>query len=155
LTAGDVGRFDHDYAYQFGRLGYRTVFWERQDGDGDYQGNAVMNYPGAEVPFTRKVEHKHFTPWEQHDRTVVFTENSKDTEAGDTRFYPKGLSGDRALLGYYLKQTQEETRVSFLGRLATYRHLDMHQVVAEAIDFAPRLAEAIRVGSPRPILPKF
>jgi UDP-galactopyranose mutase len=148
-----TGPIDHYYDYRFGRLGYRTVFWERADSHGDFQGNAVMNYPDARLPFTRKVEHKHFAPWEQHEKTVVFTEFSKETEPADIRFYPKGLAGDKTLLARYFEEAKHESKVSFLGRLATYRYLDMHQVVAEALDFAPRLAEAIRLNQPRPPFP--
>jgi hypothetical protein len=32
--------------------------------------------------------------------------------------------------------------------------MDMHQVIGESLDFAPRLADAIRSGTPRPILPE-
>ena len=46
----------------------------------DYQGNAVINYPGLDVKFTRIHEHKHFTPWEQHEKTVAFREFSKETQ---------------------------------------------------------------------------
>ena len=98
-------------------------------------------------------EGKHFAPWESHERTVVFTEFSKETGPADTRFYPKGLAPDRELLARYLDVARWETKVSFLGRLATYRYLDMHQVIGESLDFAPKLAEAIRDGTARPVLP--
>ena len=144
---------DHFYNYRFGRLGYRTVFWDRRDETGDFQGNAVINYPDMDVPFTRILEHKHFAPWEKHEQTVVFTEFSKETEPADVPFYPKRLPPDKALLEQYLALARQETHVSFLGRLATYRYLDMHQVVAEALDFAPVLAGAIRETKTRPVLP--
>jgi len=148
-----TGPLDQYYAHRFGRLGYRTVFWERTDHEGDHQGAAQMNYPEIGVPFTRKIEHKHFAPWEQHDKTVVYTELSRETEPVDVPFYPKGLAADKALLAKYLELARAETRVSFLGRLATYRYLDMHQVIGEALDFAPRLAGAIRDRQPRPVWP--
>ena len=148
-----TGPLDQFYDYRFGQLGYRTVFWERLDAKGDYQGNALINYPDLNVPFTRRIEHKHFTPWESHDRTVVFTEFSKETGPGDLRFYPKGLAADQTTLSRYLEMARQETAVSFLGRLATYRYLDMHQVIGEALDFAPRLARSIREKTARPVLP--
>lgn len=148
-----TGPLDSYYNHRFGRLGYRTVYWDRACHYGDYQGYAVMNFPEAEVSYTRKVEHKHLTPWESHGKTVVFTEYSKETTATDTPFYPKCLAPDKALLAKYLELACSETRVSFLGRLATYRYLDMHQVVGEAIDFAPVLAEAIQCDKRRPIFP--
>jgi UDP-galactopyranose mutase len=148
-----TGPIDCFYDYQFERLGYRTVFWDKTYHTGDFQGNAVINYPDMDVPFTRIVEHKHFAPWEKHDHTAVFTEFSKETQEKDIPFYPKRLAADKTLLEKYLDLAKRETKVSFLGRLATYRYLDMHQVVAEALDFAPLLAGAIREKKTRPIFP--
>jgi UDP-galactopyranose mutase len=148
-----TGPLDQFYGHRFGRLGYRTVFWDNRVARGDFQGTAVMNYPEAEVPYTRIVEHKHFAPWESHEGTFISTEYSKETEPDDVPFYPKRLAPDQAILGQYVKVAQQEPKTSFLGRLATYRYLDMHQVIGEALDFAPQLAEAIRTGRPRPIFP--
>jgi len=149
-----TGPIDCYYEYRFGRLGYRTVYWDKTYHAGDFQGNAVINYPDPDVAFTRIVEHKHFAPWEKHDHTAVFTEFSKETEEKDIPFYPKRLGPDKVLLDKYLDLARQETKVSFLGRLATYRYLDMHQVVGEALDFAPVLANAVHEKKTRPVFPE-
>jgi UDP-galactopyranose mutase len=133
-----TGAIDAFYGFSLGRLAYRTVLFERVDGGEDMQGNAVINYPGMEVAHTRIHEHKHFAPWERHERSVAFVETSKETEAGDVPYYPKRLDPDKALLLDYTEMAREDAGVSFLGRLATYRYLDMHQVIAEALDFSER-----------------
>ncbi len=148
-----TGPLDQYFGYRFGHLGYRTVHWENQTLPGDFQGTAVMNYPGMEKPFTRIVEHKHFAPWEKHERTFVSTEFSKETEPIDVPFYPKRLATDKAILASYIELAQQEQKVSFLGRLGTYRYLDMHQVIGESLDFAPKLIQSLRTGQPRPIFP--
>lgn len=150
-----TGPLDAFYQHRFGRLGYRTVFWDETRQRGDFQGTSVVNYTEADVRFTRIVEPKHFAPWETHGQTYLYTEYSKETTEADVPFYPKHLAADRALWAKYLDLARAEENVSFLGRLATYRYLDMHQVVAEALDFAPSLAEAIRAGTRRPTLPAF
>jgi UDP-galactopyranose mutase len=132
------GPLDMFYHYRHGRLGYRTVFWEKKRYTGDFQGNAVINYPGEEVPFTRIHEHKHFTPWEHHDETIVFTEYSKETEASDIPYYPKRLKHDMEVFLKYKSDANQDNRVFFLGRLATYRYMDMDEVIEEALDFASR-----------------
>jgi UDP-galactopyranose mutase len=149
-----TGPLDQFYGYRFGRLGYRTVFWDHKQERGDYQGCAQINYPDMSQPFTRVIEHKHFTPWENHEETIVSNEFSKETGEGDVPYYPKRLATDKALLAQYLRLAEQETKVSFLGRLATYRYLDMHHIIGEALDFAPRLAKAIRNGQPRPVFPE-
>jgi len=148
-----TGPIDHFYNHCLGRLGYRTVYWERMEVAGDHQGNAVINYPDISDPFTRVVEHKHFAPWENHERSVVCTEYSKETGGSDIPYYPKRLATDKTMLDGYVALAKSETRVSFLGRLATYRYMDMHQVIGEALDFAPILGDAIRNGGTRPVFP--
>jgi UDP-galactopyranose mutase len=131
-----TGPLDAFFGFKHGRLSYRTVFFERGDADGDYQGNAVINYADPEVPYTRVHEHKHFTPWEQHDKTVFFKEYSKETEPEDVPFYPKRLKGDMEKLALYNNELSKLDNYTFLGRLATYRYMDMHHVIAEALDIA-------------------
>lgn len=142
-----TGPIDAFYGFSLGRLAYRTVLFERQDGGEDMQGNAVINYPGMEVAHTRIHEHKHFAPWEKHERSVSFVEFSKETEAADVPYYPKRLAPDKALLLGYAEMAREDHGISFLGRLATYRYLDMHQVIAEALDFSQRFLK-LGAGSP-------
>ena len=50
-----------------------------------------INYCDENIPHTRVHEHKHFTPWEQHDKTVYFQEFSKETTENDIPYYPKRL----------------------------------------------------------------
>ena len=128
-----TGPIDAFFDYKYGRLSYRTVFFERGVADGDYQGNAVINYADPDVPFTRVHEHKHFTPWEQHDKTVYFKEYSKETEQQDIPYYPKRLKDDMEKLALYEEEVKKLKNYTFLGRLATYRYMDMHHVIGEAL----------------------
>jgi UDP-galactopyranose mutase len=128
-----TGPIDAFFNYQFGKLGYRTLNFEKGIAEGDYQGNAVINYTDDSVPYTRISEHKHFTPWENHERTVYFKEFSKETEDGDVPYYPKRLQRDMEILTRCQREVSNLKNVTFLGRLATYRYLDMHHVIADAL----------------------
>ena len=139
-----TGPLDAWFGYSHGRLSYRTVFWERIEAAGDLQGCSQMNYTQLDVPHTRIHEDKHFAPWESHERTVGLVEFSKETGPGDTPFYPKRLASDKELLESYLAMAGELSGVSFLGRLATYRYMDMHQAIAEALLEAERWVAARR-----------
>jgi len=88
------------------------------------------------VPYTRIAEHKHFTPWESHDGTVCFREYSSLTGEGDVPYYPLRLTDDKTLLAQYMQLAEQEEGVTFIGRLGTYRYLDMHVVIGESIDLA-------------------
>jgi UDP-galactopyranose mutase len=135
-----TGPLDAYFNYEFGRLGYRTVTFEKYYADGDYQGLAQMNYCDDEVPYTRIVEHKFFTPWEKHDKTVYVKEFSKETTGSDIPYYPKRLHEDKMILKQYRTKAENIAGVSFLGRLATYRYMDMHHVIGEALQFANEFA---------------
>lgn len=148
-----TGPLDEFFDFSHGRLAYRTVYWEQKMEDGDYQGNAVINYCSEEVDYTRIHEHKHFAPWEEHEKTLVFTEYSKETEEGDVPYYPKRMARDKELLDLYISEAMQIEGVSFVGRLATYRYMDMHHVIGEAIDFSDEWIDAALSGKQAPVFP--
>ena len=133
-----TGALDGFYDYKLGRLGYRTLDFERHVDEGDFQGCAVMNYGEESVPYTRVSEHKHFTPWENHDKTVYFKEFSRLAEEQDIPYYPIRLVDEKNMLEKYVELANQETKVTFVGRLATYRYLDMDVTIREALDVADK-----------------
>ena len=95
-----------------------------------------MNYTDESTPYTRVTEHKYFTPWEKHEKTVVYHEYSRECLANDLPYYPIRLVGEQAVLREYVDMAENEAGVSFIGRLATYRYLDMDVTIAEALQAA-------------------
>jgi UDP-galactopyranose mutase len=148
-----TGPIDGFFNHEFGRLGYRTVTFESAVHEGDYQGTAQINYCNEEIPFTRITEHKYFTPWETHNKTIIFKEYSKETTPDDIPYYPKRLKDDKFLLKKYRRKAESLSNVSFLGRLATYRYMDMHEVIGEAINFANTFSEAVLSENQLPVFP--
>lgn len=146
-----TGPLDAWFNYKYGRLGYRTVTFEKLYADGDFQGTTQVNYCDEAVPYTRITEHKHFTNWEQHDKTIYFKEYSKETEPTDIPYYPKRLQKDKALLMQYRHDAEALQGISFLGRLATYRYMDMHHVIGEALDFSASFLQAMQAGAKPPV----
>ena len=130
------GPIDEWFGHRHGRLGYRTLDFEEHEHDGDFQGCPVMNYCDLEVPHTRITEHKHFAPWESHDATVTYTETSRLAEPGDIPYYPIRLVREKEQLLRYVTDAKAATGVTFLGRLGTYRYLDMDVTIKEALDVA-------------------
>ena len=135
------GPIDAWFGCDEGRLGYRTLDFVREDHEGDFQGNAVINYCDMTVPWTRTSEHKHFAPWEEHAQTVVFKEYSRLCDEGDIPYYPIRLVAEKSLLARYVARARQELNVTFMGRLGTYRYIDMHVTIAEALEVAERYAE--------------
>lgn len=127
------GPIDGYFNFKLGRLGYRTLDFKEIRAQGDHQGCAVMNYGDESVPYTRISEHKHFSPWEQHDKTICFAEYARDCGENDTPYYPIRQVKEQALLKNYVTLASREPNVSFIGRLGTYRYLDMDVTIAEAL----------------------
>ena len=128
------GPIDAFFNHEFGRLAYRTLDFEEFTAGGDHQGNAVINYPNEEVPFTRITEHKHFAPWEEHQETVCYREFSRECEDNDIPYYPIRLVDDKEVLDQYLEAAEREQNVTFIGRLGTYQYLDMDVTIRKALD---------------------
>ena len=127
------GPLDGYFDYKLGQLGYRTLDFERIDAEGDFQGCAVMNQGDEATPYTRIAEHKHFTPWETHEKTVCFKEFSRQCTKDDIPYYPIRLATEKTLLNQYQALADKEKNVSFVGRLGTYRYIDMDVTIAEAL----------------------
>ena len=142
------GALDAWFNFSFGRLGYRTLDFEVIRDKGDYQGNAVINYTEEKVPYTRITEHKHFAPWEQHEKTVCYKEYSRFCEEKDAPYYPIRLVKDKALLERYVEKARQEKRVTFMGRLGTYRYLDMDVTIKEALETADQVNIALKNNQP-------
>lgn len=131
-----AGPLDGWFDYELGRLGYRTLDFEKFTYDGDYQGCAVMNYGEESVPYTRITEHKHFSPWEDHEGSVLYREFSRAATPEDIPYYPIRQVDEKALLADYVKLAEGTKGVTFVGRLGTYRYLDMDVTIREALDTA-------------------
>ena len=138
------GPIDAWFKHVEGRLPYRTLDFEVFRDTGDYQGNAVINYCDDSKSYTRITEHKHFSPWEQHERTVCYMEYSRQCEEADTPYYPIRQAREKAQLEKYVNLAKAETNVTFVGRLGTYRYLDMDVTIHEALLTADKFLEAAR-----------
>lgn len=133
-----TGMIDEFYGYRFGELEYRTLRFETEDlPQENYQGNAVVNYTEAEVPYTRIIEHKHFEFGCQGgnatNHTVVTKEYSATWKHGDEPYYPMNDEKNNALFAKYKALADSENNVLFGGRLGMYKYFDMHHVIAEAL----------------------
>jgi UDP-galactopyranose mutase len=127
------GPIDAYFGFEHGRLGYRTLDFERQLHDGDFQGCAVMNYGDPDVPYTRITEHKHFAPWETHQKTVTYHEYSRLADPNDVPYYPIRLVKEKGQLQQYVHEVGKLSNITFVGRLGTYRYLDMDVTIHEAL----------------------
>ena len=131
-----TGPVDRYFDYAEGELGWRTLDFEQQVLPvGDFQGTSVMNYAGADVPYTRIHEFRHFHPERDYptDKTVIMHEYSRFATREDEPYYPVNTPEDRERLLKYRELTENESQVLFGGRLGTYQYLDMHMAIGSAL----------------------
>lgn len=129
-----TGPVDEYYGFCYGALEYRSLRFETETLDlPDYQGNAVINYTAADVPFTRIIEHKHFAFGKQ-PKTVITREYPADWKFGDEPYYPVTDKKNGDLYAKYEALAKSDKKVIFAGRLATYKYYDMDDTVRAALD---------------------
>ena len=152
-----TGPLDRYFDYADGRLGWRTLDFEREvlAEVGDFQGTPVMNYADEDVPFTRILEFRHFHPERTHyptDKTVIVREFSRFAKEDDEPYYPINTPEDRTKVESYRERARAEARdhnVIFGGRLGTYQYLDMHMAIGSALSvFDNKVAPHLTDGAP-------
>ena len=134
-----TGPLDEYFNYSLGKLEYRSLKFDTKIFDKqNYQGNAVVNYTGHEVDYTRVIEHKHFEFDTTSPKTVVTFEYPSDYEEGMEKYYTVNDDKNNALADQYRDLASKEDNVIFGGRLAEYKYYDMDDVIKAALDCAKK-----------------
>lgn len=128
--------FDHCY----GALPYRSIRFEHQHlpNTESVQSVGTVNYPN-DFEFTRITEFKHLTG-QVHSGTSVVREFP--TDEGDP-YYPVPRPDNEALFKRYEALAEQETDVTFVGRLAQYRYYNMDQCVGAALKCAQGIVQRL------------
>lgn len=133
-----TGPIDEYYDYCFGELEYRSLKFDTQLLDEEnFQGNAVVNYTDANVPYTRIIEHKHFEFGTQN-KTVITYEYPEDWQPGIEPYYPVNDKRNNELFKKYDELAATESNVIFGGRLGQYKYYDMDKVTEAALNLVKK-----------------
>lgn len=135
-----TGKIDEFYDYCYGKLEYRSVYFETKIlEEPNHQGNAVVNYTSADVPFTRIIEHKHFESFGEtiydNPQTVVSYEYPSEWNDNIEPFYPINNDKNQKLYMKYQALAASDQKVIFGGRLAEYRYYDMAPIIAKVLEY--------------------
>jgi UDP-galactopyranose mutase len=133
-----TGKLDEYYDYKLGKLEYRTVRFEEEILDmPNYQGNAVMNFTDAEVPYTRIIEHKHFEMFGDEvykcPKTVISREYSSEWKDGMEPFYSVNDERNMSLYQQYKSLADQEPNLILGGHLAEYKYYDMAPIMEKVM----------------------
>jgi UDP-galactopyranose mutase len=152
------GAIDEFYDYREGVLPYRSLRFEPEHftagqllereaiagKKGFWQPALQVNYPN-EFDFTRIVEVKHATGQDCEGTTIV-REYPLDYQRGGEAYYPVPTGAAKRQYDAYAAIAARDPDTYFAGRLATYRYLNMDQIVAAALEQSDRIANDWRAG---------
>jgi UDP-galactopyranose mutase len=155
-----TGPIDEYYDHCYGSLPYRSLRFERETHTGEelraraaisgkeglWQPALQVNYPELDVPYTRTVEIKHATG-QDIEATTVIREFPEDWTPEKEPFYPVPTDVTAQLYTRYRQLADQETNVSFIGRLGTYRYYNMDQVTGMALTEAEKLIQRYQAVS--------
>lgn len=132
-----TGPIDKFFSYQEGELGWRTLDFQVETLQcADFQGCAVQNYADLDVPYTRIHEFKYLNPERkiEGNETVISREFSRFADKNDEPYYPINTVSDREKLLSYRELARKERNYFFGGRLGSYKYLDMHMAIGQALE---------------------
>ncbi len=137
-----TGMLDEYFNYKLGRLEYRSLRFETKTYEiENYQGNAVVNYTGNEVKYTRVIEHRHFDNTVNCNKTVVTFEYPANWNEGMEAYYVINDEKNNELAKKYRNLAKKEKKVVFGGRLAEYKYYDMDDVIEAAMNMYNKLKQ--------------
>ena len=133
-----TGKLDEYYGYRFGKLEYRTVRFEEEVLDmPNFQGNAVMNFTDADVPYTRIIEHKHFEMFGDDvykcPKTVISREYSSEWKDGMEPYYSVNDEKNMSLYQQYRALADQDTNLILGGHLAEYKYYDIAPIIEKVM----------------------
>ena len=132
-----TGPIDAFYDFRYGKLPYRSLEFVHETHNLEtFQPTGTVNYPNDQ-PYTRISEFKYITGQKHHQTSVVY---ELPRAEGDP-YYPIPRAENQELFKKYQALSELETRVYFVGRLATYRYYNMDQVVGQALATFRRIQE--------------
>lgn len=135
------GILDALFGYQLGELPYRSLDFDVQSKEGDYQPVGTVNYPTPETvhPYTRISEYKKLMYDAPKEKTTIAIEYpyvyNRKAEKGNIPYYPVFTDESQEKYKGYLELAEKIPNLYPLGRLAEYRYYNMDAIVEHALEF--------------------
>lgn len=131
-----TGAVDELMNYKLGELGYRSLSFDTKVlNKENFQGIAVINETGADVPYTRTIEHKHFYYNNKSKHTVVTREYPLKWQRGLEPYYAINNEINNNLYKKYSEEIKTKyPKIVLGGRLGEYKYYDMDDAVEKALN---------------------
>ena len=142
-----TGLVDQLLNYVNGDLPYRSLEFDVQTKEGQFQPVTTVNYPSPaeEYPYTRITEYKNMQKNPPKEKTTIAIEYpyvyDRKGEKGNVPYYPVFTDDSKQKYSDYVKLLENVPNVYLLGRLAEYKYYNMDAIVDAAIEFSYKLLE--------------
>ena len=133
IFTGPIDSYYSNIGYP--KLEYRSINFQKEYYNiRYYQPNSVINYPEKKYPYTRIVEYKHFLNQKLKDNNKTLIVKETTTDIGEP-YYPVPTKKNIELYNKYKLLAEKEKNIYFIGRLATYKYINMDQAIKFGLDF--------------------
>ena len=130
-----TGKPDEFFDSSYGNLPYRSLRFEHyragKDNNFSYLKGAVINECNTK-PYNRTIDNGSFLDG-NHPHTIMTRDYPEEHDDTNEPIYPKNFGEGQAMYAKYKRAIQAENNVIFLGRLATYKYLDMWMAIKQAM----------------------
>ena len=129
-----TGCVDELFDYKYGVLPYRSLkFKFKTLKQPSYQPSAVVNYTTS-ATFTRITEFTKFTCKPKNNTVIVKEYPIKHKKGRNIPYYPVPTGKNQESYAKYEQEAKKYQNLYLLGRLGTYKYLNMDQAVRNAIN---------------------
>lgn len=142
-----TGPIDELFEYKFGKLPYRSLYFEYEKYPvKDYQNVAIVAHP-ANAPYTRITEYTKLPYQSVGEKTVIAkeysVEYSKDNEKGNEPYYPVLTEDSQKIYADYLEYSKKFTNLILCGRLADFKYYNMDLVIDRTLKLYEKIKDNI------------
>lgn len=127
-----TGKIDEYFNYKFGPLPYRSLEFVHHMTENKMD-TFIINQNRSDVPYTRQYDHSYLT-FNHSGPTIITKEYSIQHNEYNIPFYPVPVDDNIEVYLKYKQLADIEPNTIFIGRLATYKYIDMWQAVRFAMD---------------------
>ena len=129
-----TGKPDEYYDFEYGKLPYRSLIFEHKRVKQDknmfsWDLGSVINECNTK-PFNRSMDSSVYLN-ETAEYTTITRDHPCEHDETNEAIYPKTFGEGPDIFGKYKKLQKADKNTIFLGRLATYKYLDMWMAVAQ------------------------
>ncbi len=129
-----TGKPDEFFDFFYGKLPYRSLKFKHFKGPRSpkftYESGAVINECNSQ-PYNRTSDNGVFLNETKLKHTIYTRDYPEEHNDTNDPIYPKNFGRGKDIYSLYKKAIQSEKNVIFLGRLATYKYLDMWMAIKQ------------------------